>query len=70
MDSMQYRPSNAYQEVSNRNDFGSVSDSLGRPAASISLVRFGHPITLHADKRIVNIVKVYTERNNLQLQLI
>ena len=30
---MQYRPPNAYQEVSNINHFGSVSDSLGRLAA-------------------------------------
>ena len=40
-----------------------------------SLVRFCHPVTLlgHcADKRIivVNIMKVYIERNNLQLELI
>ena len=31
--SMQYRPPNVYQEVSNTNYFGSVSDSLGRLAA-------------------------------------
>ena len=30
MDSKQYRPANAYQEVSNTNNFGSVSDSLRR----------------------------------------
>ena len=29
-DSMQYHPPNSYQEVSNANHFGSVSDSLGR----------------------------------------
>ena len=28
-DPVQYRPPNAYQEVSNTNHFGSVSDSLG-----------------------------------------
>ena len=32
-DSMQYRPPNAYQEVSNTNHFGPVSDSLGRLVA-------------------------------------
>ena len=30
---MQYRPPNAYQEVSNTNHFGFVSDSLGRLTA-------------------------------------
>ena len=30
MDSMQYRPPNAYQEVSNANHFGTVSESLGQ----------------------------------------
>ena len=44
-DSMQYRPPNAIQEVSNTHHFGSVSDSLGRLAA-LSLARFGHPITI------------------------
>ena len=34
MDSMQYRPPNDYQEVSNTNHFGSVSDSLGQLAAA------------------------------------
>ena len=34
MDSMQYRPPNANQEVSNTNHSGSVSDRLGRLAAS------------------------------------
>ena len=39
---------------------------------SVPLVRFRHPITLlrAADKRIVNIMKAYIERNNLQLELI
>ena len=32
--SMQYRPPNAYQEVSNTNHFGSVSDGLGLPVGS------------------------------------
>ena len=31
---MQYRTQNALQEVSNTNNFGSVSDSLGRLAAT------------------------------------
>ena len=34
MDLMQYRPPNANQEVSNRNNFSPVSDSLGRLAAA------------------------------------
>ena len=34
MDSMQYRRPNSYQEVSNTNHFGYVSDSLGRFAAA------------------------------------
>ena len=57
---MQYRPPNANQEVSNSNYVGSCSDILGRIAASLSLVRFGHPIALlrSADKRIANIVRV------------
>ena len=46
MDSMQYRPPNANQEVSNSNQFGSVSDSLGRLAA-LPLVRFGHPMRMN-----------------------
>ena len=64
--SMQYRPPNANQEVSNTNHFGSIYDSLGRLAASLSLLRFGLPITLlrFVDKRIVNIMKVYIGRNN------
>ena len=33
-DSMQYRPPNAYQEVSNTNHFGSISDSPGRFVAA------------------------------------
>ena len=35
-------------------------------------VTFCHPIMLlrYADKRIVNIMKVYIERNNFQLELI
>ena len=33
---MQYRPPNTYHEVSNTNNFGSVSDSLGRRALSSS----------------------------------
>ena len=39
---------------------------------SVPLVRFRHPIALlrYADKRIVNIMKVYIGRNNLQLELI
>ena len=38
----------------------------------VPLVGFRHPITLlrYADKHIVNIMKVYIERNNLQLELI
>ena len=38
----------------------------------ISDVRFGQPNRLlrYADKRIVNIMRVYIERNNLQLELI
>ena len=32
---MQYRPPNAYQEVSNTNHFVSVSDSLGRNTSSV-----------------------------------
>ena len=39
MDSIQYRPPNADQEVSNTNHFGSVSDSLGR-------------LTLHIDVQV------------------
>ena len=34
MDPMQYRQPNAYQGVSNANNFGSVSDSQGRQAAA------------------------------------
>ena len=34
MDSMQFRPPNANQEVSKTNHFGVVSDSLGRLAAA------------------------------------
>ena len=34
MDSMQYRPLNANQEVSNPNHFGSISDILSRLAAA------------------------------------
>ena len=39
---------------------------------SVPLVRFRHPVTplRYADKRIVNITKVFIERNNLQLELI
>ena len=39
---------------------------------SLSLVRFRLPIMLlrYSDKRIVNIMKVYIERNNLKLELI
>ena len=39
---------------------------------SLSLVRFGHPnyAITHADKRIVNIMQVYIERNKLQVELI
>ena len=39
---------------------------------SLSLVRFRHPITLlrYADKGIVSKMKVYIERNNLQVELI
>ena len=33
---------------------------------SLSLVRFGK-LLRYADKRIVNIMKVYIERNNVQL---
>ena len=39
----------------------------------LSLVRFDHPITLvlrYADVRMVNMIKVYIERNNLQVDLI
>ena len=37
----------------------------------VTFVRFLHAITLlrYADKRIVNIMKVYIERNNWQLEL-
>ena len=34
IDSMQYRPPNAYREVSNTNHFGSISYSLGRLSAA------------------------------------
>ena len=39
---------------------------------SLSLVRFRYPITLlhYADKRTVNIIKVYIERNKLKPELI
>ena len=65
---MQHRPPNANQEVSNRNHF----DSLGRLAASFSLVRFDHPITQsrYRDKHIANIMKVSIDRNKRQLELI
>ena len=38
---------------------------------SVSLVRFRHQITplRYADKRILNIIKVYIERNNLEVEL-
>ena len=36
---------------------------------SLPLVSFGQ-LLHYADKRIVNIMKVYIERNNLQLELI
>ena len=36
---------------------------------SLQLVRFGK-LLRYADKRIVNIIKVYIERNNLQVELI
>ena len=36
---------------------------------SLSLVRFGY-LLRYADKQIVNIMKVYIERNNMQLELI
>ena len=34
---------------------------------SLSLVRFSHPIICDADKHIVNIMKLYIERDNLEL---
>ena len=39
---------------------------------SLPLVCFIHPITLlrNSDKFVVNIMKVYIERNNLQLELL
>ena len=37
MDSMQYRPTKANQEVTNPNHYGSVSDSLGRLASYLKL---------------------------------
>ena len=72
---MQYRPPNANQEVSNPNHFGSVFDSLYPLEARLSLyrlVRSGRPITplRSAVKRIVSIMKVLIERNNLQLELV
>ena len=40
--------------------------------ASFSLFRVGHPITVlrYTDKRIANMMKVYTEINKLQLELL
>ena len=53
-----------------------ISESLAlrrsRDCPSVELARFLHPIMLlrSADKRIVNKMKVYIERNNLQQELI
>ena len=38
-------------------------------SSHLHLVRFGQLLRC-ADKRIVNIMKVYTERNNMQVELI
>ena len=39
---------------------------------SVPFVRFDHPVMLlcYADKHFVNVMKVYIERNNLQLEFI
>ena len=48
---------------------GQMIDVLLIVSRPLSLVHFDHPITLlrYADKHIVNIMKVYIERNNLKL---
>ena len=38
-------------------------------SSSLHLVRFGKPLRC-VGKRIVNIIKVYIERNNMQVELI
>ena len=50
---MQYRPPNAYQEVSNSNHFGSVSDSLGLLMATSQCMAVEHNDVVDREHRAI-----------------
>ena len=62
-DSMQYRPANAYREVSNTYQFGSVSNSLGRLAASSQCMASGYKfLAAYHQKQLILPLKGYVRR--------